>query len=125
VVTLAGSTFTSRVAASLLSAADFPEGIVDSLDAYRSRAIEWGLNPDRLREVRRTRLAHPLGTRLFDARERVRQLETVYEEIWRRSKAGLAPQSFEVAARRQAPVAPVKIAAAGSQNPASGRPRWR
>ncbi len=125
VVTLAGSTFTSRVAASLLSAADFPDGIVDSLEAYRARAIEWGLYPDRLREVRRTRLAHPLGTRLFDARERLRQLETVYEEVWRRSKAGLAPQSFEVAARRPAASAPVKIAAAGSQNPTSGRPRWR
>jgi predicted O-linked N-acetylglucosamine transferase (SPINDLY family) len=125
VLTVAGSTFTSRVAASLLSAADFPEGIVDSLEAYRTRAIEWGLHPDRLREVRRTRLAHPLGTRLFDARERVRQLETVYEEMWRRSKAGLAPQSFEVAARRPAAIAPVKIAASGSQNPASGRPRWR
>lgn len=125
VVTLAGSTFTSRVAASLLSAADFPEGIVDSLEAYRDRAIEWGLYPDRLREIRRTRLAHPLGTRLFDARERVRQLETVYAEMWRRWKDGLAPQSFEVAAHRPAITAPVKIAAAGSQNPASNRPRWR
>ncbi len=125
VVTVAGSTFTSRVAASLLAAADFREGIVDSLEAYRARAIEWGLHPDRLREVRRTRLTHPLGTRLFDARERVRQLETVYEEMWRRSKAGLAPQSFEVAARRPAAIAPVKIAASGSQNPVSDRSRWR
>ncbi|MEO8004344.1 MAG: hypothetical protein ABI771_05530, partial [Betaproteobacteria bacterium] len=125
VVTLAGSTFTSRVAASLLSAVDFAEGIFDSLEAYRARAIEWGLHPDRLRETRRTRLAHPLGTRLFDVRERVRQLEAGYAEMWQRSKAGLAPQSFEVMARRPDVMPPVKIAAAGSPNVASGRPRWR
>lgn len=125
VLTLPGPTFTSRVAASLLSAADFHEGIVDSLEAYRDRAIEWGLRRDLLREVRRTRLAHPLGTRLFDAKGRVRQLETVYGEMWRRSKAGLAPQSFEIAAHRPQAKAPVKIIGEGSQIPTSGRPRWR
>jgi predicted O-linked N-acetylglucosamine transferase (SPINDLY family) len=124
VLTLAGSTFTSRVAASLLSAADFPEGIVDSEEDYRNRAIEWGLHPERLRELRRSRLAHPLGTRLFDAKARVRQLETAYQEMWRRLREGMPPQSFDVAAQREPVISAVEVRGAGSQNLAGSRARW-
>jgi predicted O-linked N-acetylglucosamine transferase (SPINDLY family) len=92
----AGSSFPSRVAASLLVAAGFREGIVDSLDAYRKQAVEWGGAPGVLRRLRQDKLANPFATPLFDTAGRVRQLETAYEEMWRRHRLGLAPESFDV-----------------------------
>jgi len=98
-LTLAGSAFPSRVAASLLNAVHFPDGITDSLDAYRERAVHWGRNPAELRELKKRLLADPLNTPLFDTEGRVRQLEKAYEEMWRRYQAGLAPESFNVVAQ--------------------------
>ncbi|HVY05047.1 MAG TPA: tetratricopeptide repeat protein [Burkholderiales bacterium] len=99
-LTVPGSSFASRVAASLLAAADFPEGIVDSLDAYARRAIEWGRNPEALQRIRRAKLTDPLASALFDTEGRVREIEAAYEEIWRRHLSGLAPESFDVATHR-------------------------
>ncbi|HWA12998.1 MAG TPA: tetratricopeptide repeat protein [Burkholderiales bacterium] len=95
-LTAPGEAFASRVAASLLGAAGFREGIVESVDAYRSRAIEWGRNPAVLRDLRQRRLSAPLSTPLFDTRSRVRQLEQAFREMWRRHCLGLAPESFDV-----------------------------
>ncbi|HEV8643942.1 MAG TPA: tetratricopeptide repeat protein [Burkholderiales bacterium] len=98
-LTLAGRAFPSRVAASLLNAVRFPDGITDSLVAYRERAVHWGRNPAELRELKKRLLADPLNTPLFDTEDRVRQLEKVYQEMWRRYQAGLAPESFNVVAQ--------------------------
>src|SRR6185503_4703250 len=99
VLTIAGSAFPSRVAASLLNAVRFPEGITDSLEVYRECAVRWGRNPAELWELKRRLLADPLNTPLFDTEGRVRQLETAYQEMWRRYQAGLAPESFNVVAQ--------------------------
>lgn len=96
VLTAHGREFPSRVAASLLHAAGFTEGIVDSMEAYRERAIAWGNHPEGLAELRSRRLSNPLSTPLFDAAARVRQLEQAYLEMWRRHCEGLPPQSFDV-----------------------------
>jgi protein O-GlcNAc transferase len=98
-LTVAGDAFPSRVAASLLTAARFPDGIADSLAAYRERAVRWGRNPAELRALRTRKLADPLNTPLFDTEGRVRQLEQAYQEMCRRVQAGLAPESFNVVAR--------------------------
>lgn len=99
VLTIAGTTFPSRVAASLLNAVGFADGISESLEAYRERAVRWGRNPAELRELKIRQLADPLTTPLFDTEGRVRQLEQAYEEMWRRYRGGLAPESFDVVAR--------------------------
>jgi protein O-GlcNAc transferase len=98
-LTVPGASFPSRVAASLVTAGGFMEGIVDSLDDYRRKAIEWGSDAGVLRRLRRDKLSEPMATPLFDTVGRVRQLEMAYEEMWRRYKAGLAPESFDVVAR--------------------------
>lgn len=97
-LTVAGSAFPARVAASLLTAADFTEGITQSLNEYRDRAIEWGNKPEELIAIRRRRMSDPLSSRLFDTRARVRQLESAYIEMWRRHEQGLAPATFDVPA---------------------------
>ena len=101
-LSVAGTRFPSRVAASLLAAARFREGITDSLEAYRERAVNWGNNPATLADLRRRRLSEPLATPLFDTESRVRQLESAFEEMWRRHTRGLPPESFEVVARKPA-----------------------
>ena len=103
VLTLAGSAFPERVAASLLAAAGFHEGIVESVDAYRRKAIGWGISPRLLRDARREKLAHPLKTALFDTEGRVRQLEAAYREMRHRLETGMPPESFDVVAQPAAP----------------------
>ncbi len=98
-LTVPGASFPSRVAASLLTAGGFADGIVPSLDAYRDQAVEWGRNPGILGRLRRDKLANPLATPLFDTAGRVRQLEMAYEEMWRRYRLGMSPESFDVVAR--------------------------
>lgn len=103
VVTMPGREFPSRVAASLLHAARFGEGVVESPDAYRDRAIDWGRHPDRLQALRGQKLSDPGTLPLFDTRRRVRQLETAYREMWRRYGLGLPAAGFDVL-RSQAPL---------------------
>lgn len=102
-LTCPGTTFTSRVAASLLTASRFTEGIVQSAEDYRKLAIFWGRNPQQLRDIRRAKLSNPLSSPLFDARARVRQLEAAYREMWRRYEQDLPPESFEVSRSPAAP----------------------
>ena len=92
----------SRVAASVLTTARFREGITDSLEEYRKRAVNWGNNPGTLAELRRSRLSDPLATPQFDTESRVRQLESAYAEMWWRHNLGLPPDSFNVIARNPA-----------------------
>lgn len=100
-LTIAGTSFPARVAASLLTAARFREGITNSLEEYRELAVNWGNNPAMFADLRR-RLFEPLATPLFDTENRVRQLESAYEEMWRRHNMGLPPESFDVVARKPA-----------------------
>lgn len=75
ILTCLGRTFATRVCASLLTAVELPELIVDSLAAYEEKAMELALNPERLRDLRR-RLEHQrLSTALFDTPRYVRDLE--------------------------------------------------
>jgi protein O-GlcNAc transferase len=98
-LTVPGASFPSRVAASLVTAGGFAEGIADSLDDYRRKAVEWGSEPGVLQRLRREKLSNPLSAPLFDTPGRVRQLEKAYEEMWRRHQAGLAAESFDVVAQ--------------------------
>jgi len=95
-LTVSGSAFPSRVAASLLNAVGFRDGIADSLTGYRERAVRWGRKPGELLSLRKRLLSDPLSTPLFDTEARVRQLEAAYAEMWRRHESGLAPESFDV-----------------------------
>lgn len=96
VLTLAGETMSSRLGASVLRAAGFPELITHSLDEYRSRAIE--LATDRAAfAALRGKLKRTLpGSALMDTQGRTRELEAAYLEMVRRQRAGLAAEAFYV-----------------------------
>ncbi len=89
ILTYAGETFASRVAASQLVAMGLPELVTNSFDEYKALAI--ALTKDRPRldaltsRLRNNRDSSPL----FDVESYTRDLESAYVQIIERVKAGL------------------------------------
>ncbi len=96
VVTIAGATFASRVAASLVTAGGVPELAVRGRAEYVALAARLGLDPAERADLRR-RLAEARTTApLFDSARTVRSLERAYEMMWADYTAGAARRSFSV-----------------------------
>lgn len=99
VLTCAGRAFASRVAASIVSTAGFPELVTDSLVDYERRALELLRAPEKLRQLR-DRLLNGRNTHpLFDTGQFCRDLESAYERMWMRHQAGLPPESLRLCAQ--------------------------
>jgi predicted O-linked N-acetylglucosamine transferase (SPINDLY family) len=95
-VTCIGETFASRVAASLLRAADLPELITTSAAEFEDLAVSLAHNPDRLQALRH-RLQQARATApLFDTATYTRHLEAAYTAIFDRHHAGLAPDHIHI-----------------------------
>jgi predicted O-linked N-acetylglucosamine transferase (SPINDLY family) len=96
VVTQAGESFASRVAASLLTAVGLPELVTTSAAEYESLLVSLAMDPARLAQVR-ARLEHNrLHGPLFDVQRYTRKLENAYEQMYERAQAGLAPEDIHV-----------------------------
>ncbi|MBS0375216.1 MAG: tetratricopeptide repeat protein [Proteobacteria bacterium] len=95
VLTCAGATFPSRVAASLLRTVRADELVTANLGEYVERAIGYAADPARLRRLRAT-LAERAPAALCDAAGLARALEAAYAEMTRRRQAGLAPASIRI-----------------------------
>ena len=96
VLTCAGETFASRVAASLLAAADVPELITRSLAEYEALGLRLARAPGELAKLR-LRLSRSRDTvPLFDTPRFVRNLETAYEAMWSIRVARGAPRLIEI-----------------------------
>lgn len=88
VVTLAGETFISRVAGSLLNAVGLPELVAYSPQQYVTKAVELAGDPDRV-SAYKDRLASQRETLpLFDAERYTRALERRYQQMWQQCVAG-------------------------------------
>lgn len=81
VLTCAGDTFSSRVAGSLLKAANLDELITYSLSDYENKALTLATNPDDLTRIKAHLLAHREGLPLFDTPQFVKDLESLYKRI--------------------------------------------
>jgi len=96
IITRAGESFASRVAASLLTAVDLPDLIVDSADDYEALAFALATDPVRLAALR-GRLERARDTSLlFDSRAFARHLESAYAIAHRRHLDGKGPAPFKV-----------------------------
>lgn len=109
-ITCPRKTFASRVSASLLKAVGMEELIVDSLEAYQEKAIYLAENPAALKDLReklgRNRLTQPLfNTDLF-----AKDLEVVYENMWKERQPGLAAVAASAAPQTIPSVDPVSEA---------------
>ena len=95
-LTVAGETFVSRVAASLLRAVGLPELIAASLEDYEATALRLARNPGQLADLRVRLEANRATSGLFDAGRFARNLERAYQAMWQIHAAGEKPRGFRV-----------------------------
>jgi protein O-GlcNAc transferase len=95
VVTCAGESFASRVAASLLRAIGLPQLITGSLTEYEDLAASLAADPERLRQIRNTLAHNRSATSLFDTARYVKNLEAAYETIYNRYVSGAEPDHVD------------------------------
>jgi predicted O-linked N-acetylglucosamine transferase (SPINDLY family) len=95
-LTCLGTTFASRVAASLLHAIGLPELVTRSLAEYEALALKLARNPDLLAAIKdklaRNRETFPL----FDTVRFTRHIEAAYTSMWDRYQRGEPPEGFSV-----------------------------
>jgi predicted O-linked N-acetylglucosamine transferase (SPINDLY family) len=100
VLTVQGSCFAGRVAASLLSAHGVPELITQSLDEYEALALKLARDSVALTAIREKVARHRDTHALFDTARFTRNLEAAYQTMWERHQRGERPQTFSVASAR-------------------------
>jgi protein O-GlcNAc transferase len=97
ILTCAGSTFSGRVSASLLTALGLSELITDGLPAYEDLAMTLALDSQRLASVRAKLIANRAVFPLFDTKRFTRHLEIAYRAMWERYQRGQPPSTISVA----------------------------
>ena len=98
-ITCAGNSMASRMGGSILHAAGLPELITPDVQAYVSRIVQLGRNPEGLAALRQRVSASPkppASAAFFDLASRVRELEAAWTLMAERSRAGLPPLAFDV-----------------------------
>ena len=96
VLTRAGETFASRVAASLLRAVNLPELITTTESEYEELAVTLAHDPQRLQALRQHLQQNHLTAPLFDCKTYTRHLESAYSAIVERYLAGLPPDHIDI-----------------------------
>ena len=95
-LTCLGSTFASRVAASLVRAVGLDELVTHSLADYEALALKLACDPAYLQALRdrlaRNRKSYPL----FDTARFARHIEAAYTTMWQRQQRGEVPRAFAV-----------------------------
>jgi protein O-GlcNAc transferase len=96
VLTVLGSAFPGRVAASLLHALGLPELIANSLHEYETMARRFAQNPGDLQALRTKLLQNRVSGPLFDTERSVRHIEAAYTTMYARLREGQQPAAFAV-----------------------------
>ena len=95
-VTMPKDRMATRVASSLLRAANMSELITNSLDEYEELAVALASDTDRLWKLRRRLEDERLRSPLFDTQRWVRNLELGLGLAWERHENGLLPDHIDV-----------------------------
>ncbi|MEK9789305.1 MAG: hypothetical protein VW380_02420, partial [Candidatus Woesearchaeota archaeon] len=82
VITLCGETFSSRVAASLLTSLNMDELITYNEQSYKNLAIKLGTERDEFKKIRKSLHQNLKLTSLFDPKLFARDLESIFENIY-------------------------------------------
>lgn len=96
VLTRIGNTFASRVAASLLRAANLPELVTQTTEDYEALALALATDPARLQAIRRKLAAERSTCALFDTPRFARSIEAAYLAMWDRHLRGLPPAHIAI-----------------------------
>lgn len=103
VVTIAGETFVSRVAGSLLRTVGLPELVTTCLDEYEDTALRLARDADQLAQLRARLEANRMTCGLFDAGRFARRLEKAYLRMWEIHASGERPRGFGGSPGQQPP----------------------
>jgi len=82
VITCIGKSFSARIAASVLVAAELEHLITQTLDEYVLLGIELATNTVRYQEVKNQLLVNLKNSKLFYSAESTRTLEKAYQLVW-------------------------------------------
>jgi len=88
VVTMSGETLASRVASSQLTTLGCTELIAKTLSQYEDIAVRLGTDKEFLKTMRAKVWSARLESPLFDVQSYARDLETVFEQMWKRFEQG-------------------------------------
>jgi protein O-GlcNAc transferase len=91
VLTRAGKSFASRVAASLVKAAGLPELVVETTGDYEILALKFYKDREGLQDLKMRLEKNKLSCPLFDSERYVKDLEQLYFQMFERCRSGLAP----------------------------------
>ena len=89
VLTCAGQSFASRVAASLLTSIELPDLVTHNHEEYEIKAIELATCPEKLSDLRQRLAKNRLSTALFDTPKFTMSLEDAYLQIYKRYQSNL------------------------------------
>jgi len=96
VLTRAGRSFASRVAASLLNALELPGLITDNPEDFESLAVALASDGTRLQALKEKLAGKRRTAPLFDMAAYTLHLESAFEQMVARWRQGLGPQDFTV-----------------------------
>ena len=96
VLTRIGESFTSRVAASLLSAVNLPELITNSQEEYEALAIELATNPKKYKSLKNKLINNLPEAPLYDTPLFTRHIESAYKTMYERHREGLEQENIYV-----------------------------
>ncbi len=91
ILTTPGTSFASRVCASLAHAGGIGELVCPTQEVYVARAIELGRNPKTISELKERLTVARQSSALFDTPRLVRELENLYRGMWEEFQAGRRP----------------------------------
>jgi predicted O-linked N-acetylglucosamine transferase (SPINDLY family) len=98
VLTCAGRSFASRVAASLVDTVGLPELVTTSFEDYEALATELARDPAKIALLRARLGEARTTTPLFDTALFCRDLERAYDLMWERYVAGVPPAMIDLRA---------------------------
>ncbi len=95
-LTLAGETFVSRVAGSILRAHGLPELVTHTFDDYEATALALARDSTVLANIKARLVSKNATSSLFDTARFARYLEKAYATMWAFHTSGQQPRSFAV-----------------------------
>ena len=96
VLTSIGSSFASRVSASLLTAVNLSELITSTQEEYETLAIQLATNPEKLKVIKDKLIKNLPVAPLFNIKLYTLNLEAAYQIMYKRYQDGLDPDDIEI-----------------------------
>lgn len=95
-ITLAGESFASRVASSLLNAVGLSELVVTTFEEYAQLAISLANDPNKLLSIRNWLQSDHANLPLFNTKLYTYNIESAFSQIYTRRLAGLSPADIYI-----------------------------